>query len=149
MKLNKFEFTKELIKEIAEQLDCGFRCYIHKENGELITLPDENHHSGMDMELWADDMEKVDENFGDYFVINPPESSDSFRIMEDFVYTLPESESLRKNLIYALNQRKPFRQFKSIIDNSGPFRQQWFDFKDRKLQEWVADHIEGYSSIEE
>ena len=141
--------TKELIKEIAEQLDCGFRCFIHKETGELITLPDENHHSGMDMELWAEDMEKVDENFGDYLVVDPPESSDSFRIMEAFVDSLPESESLRKRLIYALNQRKPFRQFKSILDDSGPFRQKWFDFKERKLQEWVQEHLEGYAGLEE
>jgi Uncharacterised protein family (UPF0158) len=141
--------TGELIKEIAEQLDCGFRCYIHKETGELITLPDENHHSGMDMEFWAGDMEKVEESFGDYWVVKPPKSSDSFRMMEDFAYTLPESESLRRRLIYALSQRKPFRQFKFVIDNSGPFRQQWFDFKDIQMQKWVRENLAQYTSLED
>ena len=32
--------TKDQIKEIAEQLDCGMRCYINKETGEIKTTPD-------------------------------------------------------------------------------------------------------------
>jgi hypothetical protein len=141
--------TKELIKEIAEQLDCGFRCFIHKANFEIISVPDENSHAGMDMEAWAEDLDKVEENFTDYLVIDPPESSDSFRMMEDFVETLPESESLRSVLINALNQHKPFSHFKSVIDNSGAYRQQWFHFKARKLEKWVEENLGGLPTLEE
>ena len=38
-------------------VDCGFRCYIHKENGTVISIPDELKHPGMDMEAWEEDME--------------------------------------------------------------------------------------------
>jgi hypothetical protein len=55
--------TKEQIKEIAEQLECGFRVYFHKETGELLCIPDENQH--MDMDYWQEDIDKVEENFQD------------------------------------------------------------------------------------
>jgi hypothetical protein len=139
--------TPAQIKEIAEQIDCGFRCFIHKENGELIFLPDEQSYPGTEMEFWEEELEKVEENFTDYFVIDTLEPHESFTIMEDFVETLPDSESLKGRLIQALNQHKPFQQFKSVIDNSGAFRQQWFDFKERKLQEWVEEHIKQFSGL--
>ena len=42
-------------------------------------------------------------------------------------------------LIKALNQKKPFIKFKFTIDNSGVYRQQWFDFKNTQLKQWVSD----------
>jgi len=41
-------------------------------------------------------------------------------------------------LINALNRKKPFREFKFEIDNSNMYRQQWFDFKNAQLKEWVV-----------
>ncbi len=32
------KLTKDQIKEIAEELDCGMRCYINKETGEIKTV---------------------------------------------------------------------------------------------------------------
>jgi hypothetical protein len=136
------QLTPTQIKEIAEQLDCGFRCYIHKQTGELITIPDENSHPDMDLEGWEEDIEKIETNFTEYIVIDPLESRDSFGIMEDFVESLPESEKIREWLINALNQHKPFSKFKFVIDNSGEYRQQWFDFKAKRLQEYVQEEIE-------
>jgi len=141
--------TKEQIKEIAEQLDCGFRCFLNKKNGELIFVPDEYKHPGMETEAWTDELEKLEENFTDYFEIEQLESSDSFKIMADFVESLSDSNKLKSRLISALNKNKPFREFKFVIDNSGEYRQQWFDFKTRKLQEWVTDNFDRISRLEE
>ena len=44
----------------------------------------------MDMEAWEEDMEKIDSEFGDYFLIEPMDSRESFNIMEDFVETVTE-----------------------------------------------------------
>lgn len=129
--------TNELTKEIAEQLDCGFRCYLHKHSGELITIPDENRHSDMEIDAWEEDMEKIEEHFTDYWVIDPLDSRASFEMMEEFAESLPETNSPREMLIKALNQHKPFSKFKFVIDNSGEYRQQWFDFKAKRLQEYV------------
>lgn len=56
--------TKEQIKEIAEQLDCGFRCFWHKKNGEFVFVPDTLRCP--DLDTWTAEMEKLDNNLEDY-----------------------------------------------------------------------------------
>lgn len=67
--------TNEQIKEIAEQLDCGFRCFWNKETGELIITPDTSKHPEMDTEAWSDELEKLENNFCDYYEIDNLSSS--------------------------------------------------------------------------
>jgi hypothetical protein len=142
-----FQLTNKQIKDIAEQLDCGFRCFINKTSTELIFVPDENRNFGIDTEAWVDDLEKLENNFSDYYEIEQLESSDSFKIMADFAESLSDSIKLKSKLIYALNNNKPFRKFKFEIDNSGEYRQHWFDFKARKLEEWVRSNFESISNL--
>ncbi|MCX6238718.1 MAG: UPF0158 family protein [Bacteroidia bacterium] len=141
--------TQEQIKEIAEQLDCGFRCFWNKHDGELLFIPDTMKHPDMDTEAWSDEMEKLDDNFFDYKEIDQLESSDSFEIMADFVETLSDSNNLKNKLIDALNRGRPFRGFKFVIDNSGEYRQKWFDFKNMKMQKWVIDRFNEIINLEE
>jgi len=133
--------TQIQIKEIAEQLDFGFRCFWNQTNNELVFIPDLVKHPEMDDEFYQDDIEKVDNNFSDYVEIKPMESYEAFQIMTGFIDGLQYSNKLKSKLTFALTKKKPFREFKFTIDNSGPFRQQWFDFKDKKLKEWVCKKI--------
>lgn len=61
--------------------------------------------------------------------------------MEDFVYKVSDSNGLKIRLIEALGKKKPLREFKFVIVNSGKYRQYWFDFKNQKLQDWVRERI--------
>jgi hypothetical protein len=61
--------------------------------------------------------------------------------MEDFTNSLPETVGLKNQLKFALGNKKPFRQFKFLIDRSGVYREQWFAFKDEQLRQWVIDQI--------
>jgi len=141
--------TKEQIKEIAEQLDCGFRCFWNKKNGEFVFVPDTLRYPDMDIDTWTDEMEKLDNNFGDYREIAQLESSDSFEIMYEFVETLSDSNRLKDKLTDALNKKKPFREFKFVIENSGGYRQKWFDFKNLRMEEWVKERFGEISTIDE
>jgi hypothetical protein len=133
--------NEDQIKQIAGELDAGFRCFIHKENLEIISLPDETSHAEMELDAWEQDMEKVDNNLNQYIRIDTLDSSDSFKIMEDFSNQV-DDEKLKSRLISALNHRNPFRYFKTEIDNSGKYRQEWFDYKNSRLQQWVREQIE-------
>ena len=62
--------------------------------------------------------------------------------MADFTNSLPETLGLRNQLIFALSNRKPFRQFKFLIDRSGVYREQWFAFKSEQLRQWVIDRFQ-------
>jgi len=140
--------TKEQIKEIAEQLDCGFSCYFNKKDNELLFVPDPDHHPDMEMSAWKSELKKIRKNPNNFITIDPPSSSESFEIMAEFAESL-EDGKLRDELIQALNKRKPFREFKFVIDNSGDFRQKWFDFKSTKLQERVEDELRYVNDEEE
>ncbi len=52
--------------------------------------------------------------------------------MTDFAERIDDSK-LQDKLRSALNRPKPFKNFKWQIDNSGVFRQQWFDFKRKSI----------------
>jgi Xaa-Pro aminopeptidase len=134
------KLTKDQIKELADQLDCGNKCYINKETGIIIFTPD--FDSGYaDEELWEDNINELEENWDKYVEIDRMESYESFEIMADFAENV-DSRELRDSLINALNKKHPFQNFKWVVDNSGPDRQKWFDFKTQRLIEWVNDQLE-------
>lgn len=130
--------TKEQITEIAEQLDCGNRCFVNRRTKLLLFTP--NFDNGFaDEEFYAVELEELENNFSDYIEIEQPNSSNSFEIMANFTDQIGDNNNLKDELTKALNNKKPFREFKIVIDNSGVHRQQWFDFKNTQLKQWVID----------
>ena len=131
----------EKIKEIAEQLDCGFRAFIHKSTGQMLFVPNENDMPDIDLDSWTEELELLEINFTDYYEIEKWTSSEAFEMMADFAEQLTENKQLQSKLIDALNKKKPFREFKFVIENSGNYRQQWFDFKNSWQQDFVERQL--------
>lgn len=127
--------TPSQIKEIAEQLDCGFCCYYHKISGEIVSIPDFEDRMDDIEEFYGEDLAKIKKDKRNFIIINKPSSRESFEIMEDFIEEVKETK-LRNELINALNKKKPFSHFKFLIENSD-HRLQWFDFKAKQLQQYV------------
>jgi len=140
-------FSKQQIKEISDQLDCGFRAFYHKLSGELIFVPDIDKHYNIDTSAWQDELDKLDSNFFDYYEIEAMDARESFSVMADFAEQVSDT-NLRNKLINALNRKKPFREFKFIIDNSGKYRQNWFDFKNNRYLEWTEDQVKIQQEVE-
>ena len=66
--------------------------------------------------------------------------------MEAFVETVKD-KGLQRRLVQALERKKPFSNFKSIIDNSS-VRQDWFEFRDKAYAEIAKDWLEDNASDE-
>lgn len=143
------KLTREQIKEIAEQLDCGFSCYCNIKTNALLYVPHIENNLNTDLDAWAEDLEKIKKERRNYKTIDPPKSSDTFELMLRFIKTLPEDSKLRSILTQALAKRKPFQEFKFAIDNSGDYRQQWFDFKNEMLVEWVKSELKYFDVSDE
>jgi hypothetical protein len=47
----KIVFTKDIIKDIAQDLEAGMNCWYHIPTGELLSAPDRMKHHIED-ELW-------------------------------------------------------------------------------------------------
>jgi len=134
--------TSEQIKEIAETIDCGFVCHWNIKSNRLIFIPSNDEFEYDDSGAWDEDIKELELNSNEYREIEQPDSRESFRFMEDFTNELPDNTRIKVTLIEALNKRKPFREFKYAIDNSGEYRQLWFDFKNQKMIEYVKDNVD-------
>jgi hypothetical protein len=135
------KLTEKQIEEIADNLDSGMRCFYNLKTGEIKTILNFDNWIGADEEPWEEESKEIDENWGDYFGFVGFESHESFQIMADFAESI-EDNRLQNNLIDALNKRKPFQNFKWQIDNSGEFRQQWFDYKKMRYIQWIIEQID-------
>ncbi len=138
------ELSKEQIKEIAERLEIGEKCFVHMHTRELVFYPDPLKFLDFDEEFYQEEMQKVEENGQDYLEIEGMNSQEGFQLMEDFTQQL-NSSSLQERLYLALSQKKPFRHFKYEIDTSGEYRQVWFAFKNQKMIDWVKVKINQFN----
>ncbi len=136
------QLTNEQINEIAEKLDSGFRSFINIKTGEVKEAPDESVVG--DLGPWQEDLEDLEENWGDYLEIDGMSSDDSFNVMADFVEEI-DNPFLHERLINALKKSKPFRNFKQVIDDSGKYRERWFEYKHQRYVEWVKDQVDAYN----
>src|ERR1051326_4938320 len=128
--------SADQIRDIAQDLDCGFICYVNVETGEHVTIPKD--YDLYDVKAFDEEVKLVKKHRKNYREIEPPMSGESFRIMKNFIYSLPETaHELKAKLVKAMNMHKPFHNFKNVIDDSGEYRDQWFAFKNQRLIEFV------------
>jgi len=132
------KLTEKQIKDIAEELLCGFNVYINKKTKETNALPDPNglYYDG---ESWDHEFEKMDAEWENYIVVTPMHSNESYRIMEAFIDEVEDPE-LSTELTHRLNYQRPFANFKAVVESS-EYRQKWFDFRQAKWEEYVREEL--------
>lgn len=136
---------EEKIIEIADNLDCGFKCFVNIKNGEIISYPDEFRNIGIELENWEKEINELENNYDDYLEINFMEYRDSFILMEDFIEQLDDYK-IRQKFNYALSRPKPFKNFNYEIDYNPEIRELWFDFKRIQMISWVKNQIDEFNT---
>ena len=139
------EKYRELVHTVAENIDCGLVCFINPKTLEVEEIPKamyEDHYeynlrTGMD----GENESFLHDEWETYINIEPRESHESFEIMEKFVEEVND-KILKNKLINALNNRKPFANFKNIVESSN-HRKEWFSFKQRQLEIMVWDELQN------
>jgi hypothetical protein len=137
LKMEKIKIeTDELISAFTDH-SYFINYYLDKKTGEIVMIAAEE-------ELVEDEeiREKIEEEPERYIYIDPIDSSISFRIMENFIYQLPDGEA-RNNLDDAIHKSKPFRRFKDTLLDYPEIREKWFAYHNREMrriaQEWLED----------
>ena len=128
----------QLVHDIAEMIDCGHICFLNPETMEHIDIPQHVFDSGDNREFYDDDLDKIDTEWAHFIRIEPPDSNEGFRIMEDFAEVIIPEGKLKHQIIDALNRKKPFQNFKWLIEGS-EYREEWFKFKKTRLEEYVRE----------
>lgn len=112
---------------------------------EWIRDPDLREDMGLELDEPGDG--EADDDLGDFdlldsdrFVwIDPVESYESFRWMEDFADR--QDGSVRERLLDALDRPRPFRRFKDALLEFPQVRDAWFAYEDQKLKEAAREWI--------
>ena len=132
---------QNIIKEIAQELDCGFDCYYNSKTDEVIGIPNFAQMSDEETfnEAFGADLKKIETQKEEFIKFEVLESFESFKIMERFVEQL-SGKKLQSELENVLANKKPFQNFKYLIDHSD-FRQDWFDFKLKELEKIVESQL--------
>ena len=145
--MKKLELSEEQIKEIAGELNCGMKVYVHIDTKVIKAIIDFDTHIYADEENWADDLKEIEKNYDKYIEFEQMDSREAFRVMEEFVETVRDDE-LKKKLELGLSLSKPFRNFNDIIAGEGEYRERWFSFKEVKYIEFVKEQLEFISGSE-
>jgi len=133
--------NKNIIKEIAENLDCGFNCYYNSNTSEIVTIPNFSNIADEEefKEIIQEGLEKINKQKAGFVKFEVLESFESFKIMERFVEQISDQQ-FKSELENILQKKKPFQNFKYLLDNSD-YRQRWFDFKQTELERIVENQL--------
>lgn len=111
--------------------------FLDKKTGEIVEI----FH---DFDFDDDENEgarRIDAEPERYLEIDPISSHEGFRIMENFVESLPEGEA-KLILSKALSWKKPFSNFKEALYDYPDIREEWFEFHNKALSVSAAEWLE-------
>jgi hypothetical protein len=131
--------------------------YLDTQTGEVVLVmqefmdededdDDESEEDG-DLPEWQqegrEEARKVRDDTADRFVWIPQnDSSESFRLMEDFIETVRD-ERAKDLLSRAIDGKGAFRRFKDTLFEFPKIREQWFTFESQQKREWAANWLES------
>jgi hypothetical protein len=104
------EVPKEILNNIADSLEAGFKCFIHRETHEVVEYLDPDRYPEIDPKDWKEEIGKIKKNKKKFIEIENMDSRESFRVMEEFAESL-ENSTTKIRLLTALEGHKPFAKF--------------------------------------
>lgn len=134
----------DLIREIAQELDSGMKCFYHIPTSEIKSYPDPMHTDYFDDEIWQEIIDEIDSVFNDCIAFETLGSHESFKMMESFINGI-EKEAIRRRFEDAISYRKPFQNFKQLLLEYPELREQWFKYKDQQYIEWVKEQLVAFN----
>ncbi|MGM0573392.1 MAG: UPF0158 family protein [Bacteroidota bacterium] len=126
------KLTEQQVTEISENLQLGFTACINLDTGEVKYVVDENTFPDA-REMYQEEFEEIDE-WESIAELTEMPSYEAFRIMEDFAYRV--DDDFHEELLDALQRRRPFANFKELVEASG-YREEWFEYKDQRYIDYV------------
>ncbi len=141
--------TPDKLKEIAGTLDTGMHCFYHLPTGVLETYPDELRMMGdTDDPIWDEAKDKVRKNIDSYLAFEAMNSHESMKVIRVFIANI-DDDGIRLRFEDAVNFKKPFQNFKQLLNNYIDLREQWFVYKDAQYIAHVQEQLDYFNRREE
>ncbi|MEA1964242.1 MAG: UPF0158 family protein [Candidatus Aerophobetes bacterium] len=132
--------VKANLSELIEAFDncrTGYEYYLDVKTGEMLYTSDEF----MDPDEIEKIYQRIDEEPERYLSIPTESSREGYQDMVAFTESL-EDENLQEKLWIALNGRGAFRRFKDVLLRYPEKREEWFRFKDERLENRIREWLE-------
>jgi hypothetical protein len=118
---------------------------IYDEAGNRVVTMEE-YVQGRDDPDWQKEVlleaDRVEQGYGvRYILVERDDPYGDYNDMERFICRV-EDPQLRERLWRAIKGRGAFRRFKDLLARHPDVRDQWFDFKDTRLERRLADWLE-------
>ena len=139
-----------IMQEIASELEEIYDEVYDEEGKRVVTLEDYLKQRDDDPD-WQKEMlleaDRVEQGYGTRYIrVERADPHDAYRTMERFIGTVEDAD-LRERLWTAIQGRGAFRCFRDQLARHPQVREDWFAFKDARLQRRVAGWLE-YHDIE-
>jgi len=120
---------------------------IYDEEGNRIVILEE-HLQGRDDPDWQKEMlleaDRVEQGYGvRYILVERDDPYGDYNDMQRFIRRVQDPQ-LRERLWRAIKGRGAFRRFKDLLTRHPDVRDQWFDFKDARLERRLARWLEAH-----
>ena len=139
------EKYKSLVAEVADYISAGEVCFVNTDTLEMEYMPNIALEDPKEFEdITGETVESLGMKHDEWencIQIDPVGSYESFKIMEGFADSLSDKKFQQK-LFDALNRKRPFANFKRLIDDSD-YRQDWFDYRQAWLEKYAFELIES------
>lgn len=136
------KLSREKIDDLVGSMECGITIFYVKDEDvikEALDLKNPEYPNLEDAGSFEEYSEYFEYN-DNYEQIYNLSSNESYDMMKDFADSLT-NDQLQKKLYNALDNRKPFRNFKFIIENSEA-REDWFEFRTKTIRRHFESQIE-------
>jgi len=98
----KIILNKDVIKDIAQNLEAGMNSWYQIHTGQVLSAPDRMKHD-IDDELWEDTFNEIDEKMHECIAFECLDTHEEFRIMQSFAENEVYDRCLQERLVRALN----------------------------------------------
>lgn len=130
--------SKDPLIEIANCLDLGQLCFVHKNRGEVVILITDDE-AMLDDEGLAD-LDLVENNPDSYIRLERPDSKSAFRFMQKFIETF--DDAAQKEALYEmLRGPRPFHNFSQAMKKAKKGAA-WEAFRVNAIREYVERVLE-------
>ena len=131
-----------LAKKIAEELELGLKVFLNINKRDILVIPDFNDFDE-NIKLWENEISELRMNPQNWTEITKWTSKEEFEFMQHFVNHDVDDKQLQGELSFILQNSKPFRNFKFLIENNEIYRQKWFAFITEKREKYIEKLLQN------
>ncbi|MBN2521309.1 MAG: hypothetical protein JXB17_12425 [Bacteroidales bacterium] len=132
---------KHLIGEIAFAMQMNsydLSNYLKIDTLEVVFITDPFYNDDENIQKVKEDIDNNPEN---YLYIEPVGSNEAFRLMADFSENI-EDMKLQNKLFQVLNKRRPFANFKNILQYYPEYLQKWYKYRNEYYENLAKEWLE-------